>query len=85
MRHSFRRVVLTQAIWLVSTLVVLLALGQFELEAYFVLVFVGLLGTLVLYAPTGDTPGWWRPLVVLSVLCFLAFGYLVYLRFAAIG
>lgn len=85
MTVRFRRVAVTQGVWMVSALGVLLALGRFGLETFFVLAFLGLLATMVLYAPTGDPPAWWRPLVMVSVLCFVAFAYVIYLRFAAIA
>lgn len=78
------RVAVTLCGWLVAAFGVVLVLGGFDPETYFLVSFVGLLGTMVLFAPTGDPPEWWRPLQAASLLCFLVFCYIVYLRFRAI-
>jgi hypothetical protein len=78
------RVVVTQAAWMVVALAALVALGRFLVETYFVVSFIGLLVAIQLFAPPEERPACWRPIRLLVVVCFLVFGYLVYLRFAAI-
>ena len=66
--------------WLLASLGALLALGELTPRNYFVVSFIGLLSAMQLYAPTESGVRWWLPLRALVVVCFVAFGYLVYVR-----
>lgn len=76
--YSLEEVATTQTIWMLFVLGATLLLGLFSVEAFFTLSFVGLLAVTQLYHPTGESPGWWRWLRLLTGICFLVFGYVVY-------
>jgi len=78
------RFLLTQGVWMLAALAVLVALGLFVLETYFVVSFIGLIVVMQLYAPTDEPPDWWRLLRLLVVVCFLIFGFIIYRRFVAV-
>jgi len=79
------QLLLTQAAWMGAAFAVLVVLGRFLVETYFVVCFVGLLVAMQLYAPTEKPPSWWLPLRLFVVFCFGVLAYLMYLRFAAVG
>lgn len=70
----------TLAAWLLLSLAVLFLLGVFTPQLYFVFSFIGLLSVMQLYAPAAVGVHWWLPLRALVVVCFVVFGYVVYLR-----
>ncbi len=72
--------VLTQAAWMLATLVGLLALGLFTLRTYFVLSYIGLLATMQLYAPTTERPGWWLWARLFALVGGVVFAYVIYVR-----
>lgn len=74
------RFVVTLGAWLIASLVAMLLVDTFSLQGYFVVSFLGLLSVMQLYAPTESDEQWWLPLRGLVVVCFAAFGYVVYLR-----
>ena len=76
--------VVTQASWMLLALAVLFALSVFTLESYFILSFIGLLAVMQLYAPSEEPPSWWLYLRATVAIGFLLFGYVIYLRVAAI-
>ena len=55
-------------------------LGLFSVQLFFTLSFIGLLAVTQLYHPVQEPPNWWRWLRLLVVICFVVFGYFVYLR-----
>lgn len=78
--YSLKEVATTQAIWMLFVLAATLLLGLFSVGAFFILSFIGLLAVTQLYHPTGEPPGWWRWLRLLTGACLVVFGYLVYLQ-----
>lgn len=74
------RFLVTLSIWLLVSLAVMLLLGTFTPQGYFIISFIGLLSVMHLYAPTENGDRWWLPFRALVVVCFVAFGYVVYVR-----
>lgn len=75
---------MTLIAWLLASLGVLVALGAFGPQNFFVLSFIGLLSVMQLYAPTGRGERWGLPLQALVAVCFAVFGYVVYTRVMAV-
>lgn len=76
--YSLEEVATTQTIWMLFVLGTTLLLDLFSVVAFFILSFVGLLAVTQLYHPTEESPGWWPWLRLLTGLCFIVFGYVVY-------
>ncbi|MFO7927754.1 hypothetical protein [Natronomonas sp.] len=76
------RFVLSMAAWMVVGLVGLFALNRLSVDTYFTISFIGLVAMMQLYAPATERPKWWRGLVWVEILCFLTFGYILYVRIA---
>lgn len=70
--------------WLLASLGVLVGLGAFTPQNFFVVSFIGLLSTMQLYAPTESGDRWWLPLRALVVVGFAVFGYVVYVQVTAV-
>lgn len=69
--------VYAQTAIMVASVFVLVVLGAFSLELFFVLSLIGLLITTELTAPFTVTPEWRRRLRWVIVLGLLGFGYIV--------
>lgn len=78
--YSFREVATVQVIWMLLVLAATLLVGLFSATVFFILSFIGLLAVTQLYHPQGEPPGWWRWIYPLIGVCFVGFGYVVYLR-----
>lgn len=79
-----QRFVYGQAAWMLSTLVLLAALGGLSLELFFVLSLIGLLVVIELTAPFNVTPTWRARLKWLVALGLLGFVVIVVRRLLAI-
>ncbi|WP_123621963.1 hypothetical protein [Halorubrum sp. CSM-61] len=66
--------------WLLASLGALVALDAFTPQNFFVVSFVGLLSVMQLYAPPEPGEHWPLPLRALVAVCFVVFGYVVYVR-----
>lgn len=62
----------------------LMVISAFTVQRFFIISFIGLLTVMQLYAPTDGYPDWWIGLRVLSLVCFVVFGYIVYGRVVAV-
>lgn len=69
-----------QTLWMLVTLVLLVALALLSARLYFVVSFIGLLVNRLLFAPRERTGRWWRLTNYVTWLCFAVLSYLVYLR-----
>jgi len=72
----FRTVVGVQTGWTLLVLGLLFAVDELSLESGFVLSFLGLLGVRLLFAPTRETPDWWRVLNWVVYAGFVVLGYI---------
>lgn len=77
LRNSF---LLSMAAWMLVGWIGLFVLDQLSAETYFTVSFIGLVAMMQLYAPTTERPTWWQGLMWVEAVCFLVFGYIVYVR-----
>jgi hypothetical protein len=70
----------SQAIWMLSALVVLAFLEMLTLDFYFIISFIGFLAVAQLFAPSRTSPTWWRVIRLISLVGLVVLGYLVYQR-----
>lgn len=78
------RIALTQAAWMTIVLGALVALDRFSAESYFVLSFLGLLAVLQIFAPPTDEIEEVAVIRWIKIVGFLAFGYIILGRIAAV-
>ncbi|WP_128905842.1 hypothetical protein [Halorubrum amylolyticum] len=74
------RFLVTLIAWLLASLGVLVALGAFTPQSFFVVSFIGLLSVMQLYAPAKSGDRWRLPLRALIAACFAVFGWIVHVR-----
>lgn len=66
-------------LWVIS-LIVLLWFGMFTIELFYIIVFLGLLVTVHLFAPADRNSSWYVTLTLLTRLGFLGLAYIVFRR-----
>lgn len=77
MVENRRRAILSgQIVWMAVALVVLLGLGMFSPEFYYIVSFIGFLVVTQLFAPVESVPDWWHRVKLLVLVGFFVFGYL---------
>lgn len=69
-----------QVLWMAVTLALLFTLDLFSVRLYFVVSFIGLLINRLLFAPVEGTHRWWRVVNVITWLCFVVLGFVIYSR-----
>lgn len=71
----------TQSGWMLVVLVVLVVLGLFSAELFFLHAFIGFQATKLLLAPTDPAPSWWTVVEWISRAGFVVLGYIVFVQF----
>ena len=75
--HRRRDIVTGSVTWVGLALVTLLTLGEFNIEFFYIVSYIGLLVVSQLYAPVETIPDWWKRLRVVHAAGFVVFGYVV--------
>jgi hypothetical protein len=76
-RSSRDLILYGQALWMVVTAALLVAIRMLSFELFYIISFIGLLIMSQLFSPRSSSPRWWLRLRIVIAIGFVVFAYLL--------